>query len=129
MVIYKTINLLNDKFYIGKDSNNNNNYLGSGKIIKKAIKLYGKENYKKEILEVCNSKDELNKREIFWINELNSTNRNIGYNIALGGNGQKFGTKLSEETKKKISYSQTLNGYIKKYGEKEGLLKKWKIST
>ena len=41
MIIYKTTNLINGKFYIGKDSKNDPNYLGSGKILKKAFKKYG----------------------------------------------------------------------------------------
>ena len=33
MIIYKTINLLNGKVYVGKDEKNNPNYYGSGKIL------------------------------------------------------------------------------------------------
>ena len=47
MIIYKTTNLVNKKIYIGQDSKNNPEYLGSGAIVKKAIKKYGKENFKK----------------------------------------------------------------------------------
>jgi hypothetical protein len=35
MIIYKTTNLVNGKFYIGKDKYNNKDYIGSGKILKK----------------------------------------------------------------------------------------------
>ena len=45
MIIYKTINLINGKIYIGQDTKNDPNYLGSGKIIKEAIKKYGKKNF------------------------------------------------------------------------------------
>ena len=41
MVIYKTTNLLNGKYYIGKDEKNNSDYLGSGKILKLAINKNG----------------------------------------------------------------------------------------
>ena len=51
MVIYKTTNLLNGKFYIGKDEKNNPEYLGSGKILKQSISKHGVEQFKKEILE------------------------------------------------------------------------------
>ena len=38
MIVYKTTNLINGKIYVGKDSNDNPNYLGSGQIIKSAIR-------------------------------------------------------------------------------------------
>ena len=124
MLIYKIINLINNKIYIGKKSNiqNFNQYWGSGILIKKSIKKYGKDNFKKEIIEYCNTEKELNEKEIYWIKELNSIIPN-GYNIAIGGDGRRFGTKCSEETKSKISYSQTLIGFIDKYGIDLGTLK------
>jgi hypothetical protein len=50
MVIYKTTNLINGKIYIGQDSNDNKNYLGSGLKLKRAIKKYSKENFIKEVI-------------------------------------------------------------------------------
>lgn len=100
MVIYKTTNLLNGMIYVGKDLKNNPKYLGSGLLLLKAIKKYGKENFKKEILEVCSTKEILNEKEKFWIETLQARNREIGYNIAEGGHG---GLTYDEETKKKIS--------------------------
>lgn len=85
MIIYKTTNLVNGKFYVGKDVDNDSSYFGSGKILKHAIKKYGKHNFKKEILEVCSSLDELNDREKFWISELNAIEN--GYNLTEGGTG------------------------------------------
>lgn len=85
MIVYKTTNLINGKFYIGQDSKNNPNYLGSGTLLKRAIKTYGRKNFIKEIIEICETKEQLNEREIFWINETNA--RIEGYNIAEGGRG------------------------------------------
>ena len=85
MIIYKTTNLINGKIYIGKDSKNNPNYFGSGVIIISALKKYGKENFKKEVLEECTNYDELNEKEKYWIKHFNSTDSNIGYNIREGG--------------------------------------------
>ena len=82
MIIYKTTNLFNGKFYIGQDSKNNPNYLGSGTLLNKAIKKYGREHFVKEIIEYCESEEQLNSREIFWISELKPL-----YNIAKGGSG------------------------------------------
>lgn len=90
MYIYKITNTVNNKIYIGlctKKSCKSLNYLGSGKILKQAIKKYGKINFIKEILEeseTFNYKD-LQALEKKYIKEFNSTNPEIGYNISLGG--------------------------------------------
>jgi len=85
MIIYKTTNLVNGKFYIGKDAKNKKSYLGSGKVLKQAIKKYGKENFEKEILEHCSSLEELEEREVYWISKLNALEE--GYNLTEGGTG------------------------------------------
>ena len=85
MVIYKTTNLINNKVYVGKDVKNLDCYLGSGKLLKLVIKKYGKENFKKEILEVCKNFTELDEQEKFWIKKLDSINS--GYNLTEGGTG------------------------------------------
>ena len=114
MFIYKTINLVNGKIYIGQHCGSNPNYIGSGILISKAIKKYGRENFKREILEYCDNVDHMNEREIIWIARYDSTNPLIGYNLARGGGGlteesiKKMskamrGKKHSEETKKKLS--------------------------
>lgn len=87
MIIYKTTNLVNNKIYIGKQIRPNKNYLGSGLILKEAIKKYGRKNFKKEILETCDDKETLSEREKYWISFYNSRNREIGYNITVGGDG------------------------------------------
>jgi len=87
MIVYKTTNLINNKIYIGRELNQSKSYLGSGIILKQAIKKYGRENFKKDILQICFSVEELNKAEIFWIDKLNSRNNKIGYNMAIGGTG------------------------------------------
>lgn len=98
MIVYKTTNLLNGKFYVGQDSKNDPKYLGSGLLLKKAIEKYGEENFIKEILEECKTKEELNEREIYWISETKA--KDLGYNIADGGHG---GNTYTDETKQKIS--------------------------
>ena len=113
MVIYKTTNLINGKIYIGQDSNNNPTYLGSGKTLIKSIKKYGRDNFKKEILETCSSRKELDEREIFWINNLNSRNRDIGYNITPGGNEGDRSIGLN------IFKNGVYNHWVEKFGEEE----------
>lgn len=87
MIIYKTTNLINGKIYVGKDTLNRTDYLGSGIYLKNAIDKYGIENFTKETIEICQSKDELCGRELFWIKELKSQDKSIGYNISNGGEG------------------------------------------
>jgi group I intron endonuclease len=82
MIIYQVTNLVNGKKYIGKDKNNNPTYLGSGKLITKAIEKYGKNNFQKEILEYCSTYDELRDREVFWIKKFNAALDPDFYNIA-----------------------------------------------
>ena len=87
MIIYKVVNKINGKWYIGKDAGNHAYYLGSGKILKNAINKYGKENFEKIILEYCNDKTHLAEREKHWIAESNATTDPMSYNLASGGEG------------------------------------------
>lgn len=107
MNVYKITNLINNKIYIGQDSKDRNDYMGSGKLIILAINKYGLSNFKKEILDNVNNLDELNEREIYWINFYNSTNKNIGYNISLGGqNSLLLNEEFLEKRNESISTSK-----------------------
>jgi|AntAceMinimDraft_18_1070375.scaffolds.fasta_scaffold126537_2 hypothetical protein len=120
MVIYKTINLLNGKYYIGKDAKNSKTYFGSGIIIKKAIKKYGKENFKKKILYQCEDLNELNKKEIEYVTE-EVINDHMSYNLALGGRGGNFKRKGKKSHAKGKTYEEI-------YGEKRAKEEKLKRS-
>lgn len=106
--IYKTTNLINGKIYIGQHKSNkfDANYYGSGKSFYSAFKKYGKENFKVEILEWCETLEITNTQEKYWIEFYNSQNKEIGYNITDGGEGVS-GFHLSEESRKKISKTKT----------------------
>jgi group I intron endonuclease len=89
MIIYKTTNLINNKIYIGQSYKDNDfSYLGSGKTLIKALKKYGKSNFKKEIIVQGDFNklytDELEKH---YIQLYASYKKNIGYNIDKGGSG------------------------------------------
>ena len=114
--IYKTTDLISNKIYIGQHKSDrfDESYFGSGKIIsniKKSCKNSGiayQQRLNVEIIEWCESDDDLNKREIFWINYYNSTNPDIGYNLHRGGlntisdkNGM-YGKHFSNETLQKM---------------------------
>jgi len=85
MEIYKITNLINHKVYIGKDATCDKNYYGSGVFIKSAIKKYGKKNFMKEIIDRCDSYEELSVKEKYWISFYRE--REELYNIADGGDG------------------------------------------
>jgi group I intron endonuclease len=105
MQVYKTTNTINGKIYIGKDVRDRAHYLGSGELLRRAIKKYGKENFQKEIIEVCSTMEELSEREKYWIEKYDSRNFKIGYNITEGGTGGDTYTNNPNlpEIKKKIS--------------------------
>ena len=71
MIVYLITSQVNNKQYVGQSKYDNPEYFGSGSLIKKAIKKYGKNNFTKEILCKCDSRDELNEMEIYFIDILN----------------------------------------------------------
>lgn len=160
-IIYKTTNLINNKIYVGKHMTKNLNdaYMGSGLLIKKAIKKYGLKNFLKEILYSFSNEEEMNLKENQIVNnefiKLSNT-----YNIALGGQGglitsdplfrsqinlkislSKYGKKnpkisklkkgiqLSENTKKKISLALKNRKFSDKHKQLIGKANKGKIRS
>lgn len=88
--LYQVTNLVNGKIYIGihKTTNLNDSYIGSGKLIKAAIKKYGIAHFKKEILETFATEQEMIDREIQLVTE-EFCERKDTYNVMPGG---KFGS-------------------------------------
>lgn len=87
-IIYKTTNLINGKVYIGKHVtvDLNDGYLGSGKLLRRAIVKYGIENFNKEILHVFDNEADMNAKEAELVTKefvLQETN----YNLCVGGQG------------------------------------------
>ena len=87
-IIYRTTNLLNNRYYIGMHSteNINDGYLGSGRRIKAEIKKYGKENFVCEILEVLPTHEALKLREAEIVNAKMLTDK-FCLNLKDGGEG------------------------------------------
>ncbi len=87
-LIYKVTNRLNNRFYVGKHKteNKDDSYLGSGILIDRAIKKYGKKNFTKEILFECSSEEEMNQKETDIVDE-DFIARDDTYNVAVGGQG------------------------------------------
>lgn len=109
--IYRIRNNVNGKTYIGqhKYKKLNDNYMGSGRLLKLAKKKYGMENFEKEILEFDIPTVELaNDWEQMYI-LFERAKGKAEYNIADGGGGTKGvtgywrGKHLTNETKRKLS--------------------------
>ena len=104
-VIYKITNTLNGKLYVGKTTTPLNQRMASHRcadtVIGKAIRKHGWENFNVEVLEECETPEQLNEREIFWIAELNCKTPN-GYNRSDGGDGA-TGCSCSDEKRAKLS--------------------------
>lgn len=65
-LVYKTTNMVNGKYYIGSHETENkfDSYLGSGTILAKAIKKYGKSVFVRHILFECKSRDAMYKKNM-----------------------------------------------------------------
>lgn len=85
-IFYKTTNNINGKYYYGVHSTNklDDGYIGSGKLLTRAVRKYGKENFTKEILAIFDSKEEA------FLLEKNVVTKDLVdnhecYNVKLGG--------------------------------------------
>lgn len=126
--VYLTTNLINNKKYIGRRTSSvflDTKYLGSGIHLLNAVKKYGKENFKVELIEECETYEELVERETYYIKLNNAVDSDDFYNQSYGGFNEGFikggdniartqrarklnsdahkGKIVSEETKRKIS--------------------------
>lgn len=114
--IYMTTNMINGKKYIGKCSINSNpetyHYLGSGKVLKQAIKKYGVENFKREIIHYSKSYEENKNMEKYFIEKYNACISKDFYNVAAGGDGGDLSKGLTDKQKllKSQKISQSLKG-------------------
>lgn len=109
MIIYKATNIVNNKVYIGQTitpliersnehirralKNEDFHYFHC------AIRKYGKNNFIFEEIDKCDSFEELNYMETYWIKFYRSNNKKYGYNLTSGG---RKNFTVSEETKEKI---------------------------
>lgn len=106
--VYITTNLINGKQYVGDHSTNNlnDNYLGSGRpFFKRALAEYGKKNFKREILEFFDTKEDAFNAQEKYIAQFNTLAPN-GYNISpKGGNGCSNG--ISKDGLKRIAIANS----------------------
>lgn len=99
--IYMITNLHNNKTYIGQRITSNidvfeDPYMGSGILIKKAIKAYGKDSFTKTILVFGEfTRKELCELEKYYISYYKNINM-AEYNIAIGGEGGNLGAEVNK---------------------------------
>jgi group I intron endonuclease len=108
MYVYIVTNTVNGKKYIGLSVNKKvkfrETYLGSGKLIKQAIKTYGRDNFTKHIVKEFDNESDARCFERSLIEQHDAVRSPLFYNLSGGGyGGGAVGRKVSEATKAKIS--------------------------
>lgn len=85
--VYKVINTINNRYYIGVHKTNkpNDYYLGSGLAIKRAVEAYGRQSFTKEILHCCEEESEAYLIEEKLVDQY--INDPLCYNLMRGGEG------------------------------------------
>ena len=85
--VYKITNLLNSRYYLGVHETNNPNddYLGSGIVIKRAVKKYGKHNFAKQVLFQFPVEAEAYAKEVELLQSARQDS--LCYNLHEGGQG------------------------------------------
>ena len=123
-IVYRTENVVNGKFYYGVMSENNckaSTYLGSGKLLKRAIDKYGRDKFVRRTIAKFATVDEAYDFEALVVDQ-DFVDRDDCYNIKLGGIGS-TGLKWSEEQKKikKVQNSGESNPFYGKTHSKESI--------
>jgi len=100
--IYKTTNLITNEWYIGAHSTKNlfDGYMGSGLLLKKAVKHYGKENFETIMIKECHSSQDK------WIWERKIIDVDVvcdpmSYNLQSGGKRRSKNTYTADVRTKK----------------------------
>lgn len=105
--VYKLINKINNKIYIGvhETDNFNDKYMGSGSLIKKAIKKYGIQSFDKRMLYRTEYKEMAYKLENLLVTK-QFINSDKTYNLCIGGYScwgfPYFSDKLKEKIKQRM---------------------------
>ncbi len=87
-IVYKTINTVNNKIYIGLHSTNKleDNYLGSGWLLKTAIAKHGRDKFKRTTLYTLDTRELAREIESLIVDE-SFVKRSDTYNLTVGGMG------------------------------------------
>lgn len=136
--IYEIRNIVNNKRYIGQSQNmyvriskhifllRSNNHCN--KHLQSAWNQYGENSFECSVLEYC-SNEQLNEKELFWIDYYKSNNKDFGYNIRLNPFDNR-GLKWTDEQREKMIQHINEDGsyYRNHIIPKETLEKAWQSS-
>lgn len=119
--------------YIGVHKTNciDDGYFGSGKILKRAIKKYGENNFRRDVIMEFENEEDMYAAEMQIVDE-NFVARDDTYNLKIGGNGgfshinstdRQFYTEKSKKTVEEWSqeYRNYVNSRKSLKGEKNGM--------
>jgi hypothetical protein len=87
-IIYQITNIINNKTYIGKHQTNDiqDSYMGSGKLLSRAIRKHGMANFTKQVLHIFDTEEDMNRMESELVTEA-FCERADTYNLCPGGHG------------------------------------------
>lgn len=112
-----TTNLINNKKYIGKHKSScfDEKYQGSGILLRRAFKKYGIGNFKTIILEKCDNHEELNQKEMYYIQKYNCVKSDDFYNLSFGGDGGDTRAWMDKNTRSQVSSGKNNPMYGRKH--------------
>ena len=121
--LYEVTNLVNEKTYIGQHITDDleDGYFGSGKALKSAIKKYGRDKFKKEILLFARNQQALNILEMMAVTP-EFCARKDNYNMKEGGNSGRPNPEIREKMRQKKLGARNHN-----YGKPK--TEKWKAKV
>lgn len=121
-IVYRTTNLLNNEFYIGKHETRdiNDGYTGSGIRIKASVKKYGKRNFKVEILHIFDNKNESLKWETLEVDKYLEKDP-LCLNLVRGGAGPRNPHGLERAWEHCEALSRANKGRVKSQEERNNI--------
>lgn len=127
MLLYKITNIVNGKLYIGITSKTlKRRWQGHASAARRgrknrlhsAIRKYGEENFIIELLQETQNYKELVQLEIDYISKLETTNKKIGYNMTIGGEGT-AGYEFTDKDRRKMADNMTGKSYEDRFGKEK----------
>lgn len=110
-IVYKISNSINSKIYFGITQQPLNkrwqqhkcNSFRQNYPLYNAMKKYGIDKFKIEVVFLFDNKEEMFEMEKILIKKFKTFKREFGYNNSLGGENSRHGSKLTEKQRKRIS--------------------------